>query len=128
MRGRDRNLGMGNEPARTLHAVLQRRNVFDEWGLELRGGFGDGQSFMEVSRVKPGSAAEKGGIAIGDRLITVNEVFVVFLPVRDVMIAFDIVDTVARVEFERPTRRSEFASREAVRREVRSLRAGRRCE
>ena len=27
--------------------------------------------------------------------------FVVFLPVRDVMIAFDIVDTVARVEFER---------------------------
>ena len=27
--------------------------------------------------------------------------FVVFLPVRDAMIAFDIVDTVARVEFER---------------------------
>ena len=25
MRGRDKNLGMGNEPARTLHAVLQRR-------------------------------------------------------------------------------------------------------
>ena len=22
------------------------RNVFDEWGLELKGGFGDGQSFM----------------------------------------------------------------------------------
>ena len=25
MRGRDKNLGMGNEPARTLHAILQRR-------------------------------------------------------------------------------------------------------
>merc|ERR1712203_721365 len=91
---------------------------------ELKGGFGDGQSFMEVSRVKPGSAAEKGGIVIGDRLVTVNEVFVVFLPVRDVMIAFDIVDTVARVEFERPTRRSEFASREAVRREIRRENVG----
>ena len=22
------------------------RNVFDEWGLELGGGFGDGESFM----------------------------------------------------------------------------------
>ena len=46
MRGRDRNLGMGNAPARTLHAILQRRNVFDEWGVEMRGGFGDGESFM----------------------------------------------------------------------------------
>ena len=25
---------------------ISTRNVFDEWGLELRGGFGDGQSFM----------------------------------------------------------------------------------
>merc|ERR1712156_687432 len=72
----------------------------------------------------PGSAAEKGGIVIGDRLVTVNEVFVVFLPVRDVMIAFDIVDTVARVEFERPTRRSESASREAVRRGIRRENVG----
>ena len=46
MRGRDRNLGMGNAPARTLHEILQRRNVFDEWGVEMRGGFGDGESFM----------------------------------------------------------------------------------
>ena len=34
-----------------------------------------------------------------------HQVFVVFLPVRDVMIAFDIVDTIARVEFERWQRR-----------------------
>ena len=26
--------------------VFSFRNVFDEWGLELRGGFGDGESFM----------------------------------------------------------------------------------
>ena len=29
-----------------LHWQLLIRNVFDEWGLELKGGFGDGQSFM----------------------------------------------------------------------------------
>jgi hypothetical protein len=110
------NLGMGALPARTFHAFLNRRNVFDEWGLEVRGGWATGDSFIgdsylpyaycntvsaEVSRVKPGSAAAVAGLAVGDRLITVNEVFVVFLPVRDVMIAFDICDTTAQVEFER---------------------------
>ena len=29
--------------------VCSFRNVFDEWGLELRGGFGDGESFMGES-------------------------------------------------------------------------------
>ena len=30
MRGRDRNLGMGNAPARTLHAILQRRCILSQ--------------------------------------------------------------------------------------------------
>ena len=69
------NLGMGALPARTFHAFLNRRNVFDEWGLEVRGGWATGDSFIgdsylpyaycntgsaEVSRVKPGSAAAVG--------------------------------------------------------------------
>ena len=35
MRGRDKNLGMGNEPARTLHAVLQRRCFYGLTSFKL---------------------------------------------------------------------------------------------
>lgn len=64
--------------------------------------------------MKPGSAAARGGLAEGDRLVSVNEVrvllaregmaaqvFVVFLPVRDVMITFDLGETTCHLEFER---------------------------
>jgi hypothetical protein len=40
------NMGMGARPARTFHAFLNRRNVFDEWGLELCGGWATGDSFI----------------------------------------------------------------------------------
>ena len=33
---------MGDKPARKFFVELRRRNEFDEWGIELVGGWGDG--------------------------------------------------------------------------------------
>merc|ERR1711915_957365 len=55
------------------------------------------------------------GLRPGDRLVTVNEVMVVFLPVFDVMKALNMDKLVANIEFERPTYRGEFQRRDLVR-------------
>ena len=56
---------------------------------------------VEISSIRPGTAADKAGLRPGDRLVTVNEVMVVFLPVSDVMIALNMNELVAYLEFER---------------------------
>ena len=57
--------------------------------------------FVEISSIRPGTAADKAGLRPGDRLVTVNEVMVVFLPVSDVMMALNMNELVAYLEFER---------------------------
>lgn len=76
---------MGDKPARKYFTDLRRRNEFDEWGFELVGGWSEGATWIEVAYVRRNTPAERAGIRSGDRLITVNDVFVVFLPVNDVM-------------------------------------------
>ena len=56
---------------------------------------------VEISSIRPGTAADKAGLRPGDRLVTVNEVMVVFLPVSDVMMALNMNELVAYLEFER---------------------------
>ena len=51
--------------------------------------------------MRPGTSAATAGLRSGDRLVTVNEVFVVFLPVSEVMSALNMDQLVACVEFER---------------------------
>ena len=46
------NLGMGDQPARRFYCEMRRRNEFDCWGLEVSGGWGDGQTWCEVSYVR----------------------------------------------------------------------------
>ena len=96
------NLGMGDTPARRFFVDLRRRNEFDEWGMELAGGWRDGATWMEVAYVRANTPAHVAGIRRGDRLLTVNDTFVVFLPVRDVM---DVLNSnsslVAWLELER---------------------------
>ena len=45
---------MGDQPARKFYAEMRRRNEFDEWGLELAGGWGEGEdsTWMEVIYVR----------------------------------------------------------------------------
>ena len=95
------NLGMGDQPARKFFVDLRRRNEFDEWGLELRGGWRGGDTWVEVAYVRRDTPADLAGIRqpqlvsltssimwcvcrAGDRLVTVNDTFVVFLPVAEV--------------------------------------------
>ena len=79
------NIGMGDSPARRYCTDLRRRNEFDEWGCELVGGWSDGATWIEVAYVRSNTPAERAGLRSGDRLITVNDVFVVFLPVTQVI-------------------------------------------
>ena len=51
--------------------------------------------------MRPKTPAELYGLRPGDRLVTVNEVMVVFLPVFDVMKALNMDKLVANIEFER---------------------------
>ena len=46
------NLGMGDEPARKFYSEMRRRNEFEEWGLEVAGGWGDGTTWLEVVYVR----------------------------------------------------------------------------
>ena len=56
------NLGMGDQPARKFFVDLRRRNEFDEWGLELRGGWRGGDTWVEVAYVRRGTPADLAGI------------------------------------------------------------------
>ena len=56
---------------------------------------------LEISHVRPGTPAATAGLRSGDRLVTVNEVMVIFLPLSDVMMALNMDQLVANVEFER---------------------------
>merc|ERR1712117_98520 len=78
------NIGMGDKPARKFFVELRRRNEFDEWGMELVGGWGEGSTWIEVAYVRHQTPADAAGLKRGDRIITVNDTFVVFLPVTDV--------------------------------------------
>ena len=46
------NLGMGEQPARKFYAEMRRRNEFDEWGLELAGGWAEDRTWIEVVYVR----------------------------------------------------------------------------
>ena len=46
---------MGDKPARRFFVDLRRRNEFDEWGLELQGGWSGGATWVEVAYVRQGS-------------------------------------------------------------------------
>ena len=59
---------------------------------------------LEIRHIRPGTSADIAGLRSGDRLVTVNEVLVVFLPVKDVMIALNMEELVANIEFERSVR------------------------
>ena len=61
--------------------------------------------FLEISHVMPGKPAATAGLRSGDRLITVNEVMVIFLPISDVMMALNMDQLMAYVEFERWAKR-----------------------
>ena len=56
------NLGMGDQPARKFFVDLRRRNEFDEWGLELRGGWRGGDTWVEVAYVRRDTPADLAGI------------------------------------------------------------------
>ena len=43
---------MGDQPARRFYCEMRRRNEFDCWGLELAGGWAEGQTWCEVSYVR----------------------------------------------------------------------------
>ena len=62
--------------------------------------------FLEISHVMPGKPAATAGLRSGDRLITVNEVMVIFLPISDVMMALNMDQLMAYVEFERGVQKS----------------------
>ena len=104
---------MGEKPARRFYLDLRRRNEFDEWGLELQGGWSGGDTWVEVAYVRRNTPAERAGVRSGDRLVTVNDVFVVFSEVREVMEVLNRQGaTVAWLELERPTVRQEILNRE----------------
>ena len=104
---------MGDKPARRFFVDLRRRNEFDEWGLELQGGWSGGATWVEVAYVRRNTPGAKAGIRRGDRLVTVNDEFVVFSEVREVMEALNRDGaSVAWLEVERPTVRQEYFSRE----------------
>ena len=115
---------MGDEPARKFYSEMRRRNEFEEWGLEVSGGWGEGTTWLEVVYVRSGCAliqwewgcfilcnqelfrgdtpAERAGLRLGDRLITVNDVFVVFLNSKEVFQVLNMNNTlVAWLEVER---------------------------
>ena len=105
---------MGDKPARRFYLDLRRRNEFDEWGLELQGGWSGGETcWVEVAYVRRNTPGDRAGVRRGDRLVTVNDVFVVFSDVREVMKILDRQGaTVAWLELERPTVRQEILNRE----------------
>jgi len=110
-----KNLGMGEMPARKFFTELRRRNEFDEWGMELVGGWNESATWVEVAYVRRGTPADCAGIRRGDRLISVNDTFTVFLPVLDVMETLNKDQKlVAWLEIERPTVREEYHAREMV--------------
>ena len=43
---------MGEEPARKFYSEMRRRNEFEEWGLEVSGGWADGTTWLEVVYVR----------------------------------------------------------------------------
>ena len=43
---------MGDEPARKFYSEMRRRNEFEEWGLEVSGGWADGTTWLEVVYVR----------------------------------------------------------------------------
>ena len=111
---------MGDKPARRFFVDLRRRNEFDEWGLELQGGWSGGATWVEVAYVRRSTPAARAGIRRGDRILTVNDVFVVFSEVRDVMEVLNRGGAlVAWLEVERPTVRAEFHTRDLGPRETR---------
>ena len=104
---------MGDKPARRFYVDLRRRNEFDEWGLELQGGWSGTDTWVEVAYVRRDTPGHRAGVRRGDRLITVNDVFVVFSEVREVMEVLNSQGaTVAWLELERPTVRQEILNRD----------------
>ncbi|XP_023338597.1 uncharacterized protein LOC111709214 isoform X2 [Eurytemora carolleeae] len=73
------NIGVKQVPARTYSTQLIRRNPQEEWGLEVQGGWdGESGSWLQVSRIRPGSPADLAGIRTGDLLISLDGEIVLF--------------------------------------------------